>query len=147
MAIAYVLVALYVRNIRLDRMINLRSFSTRLYLTTQDGYLAEDHPFKLLTALFSGGSPSLQKIRLTFFHRFGDQVDENAPEASGWNNLDLALASLSKLRQVSVMICCTQCTPEQMEAHKGVYDLTLVKAKGIDLDVVFTDVSGGLPTR
>ncbi len=127
-------------------MVNLRSFSTRLYLTTRDGYLVEDHPFRLLTALFSGGSPSLQRIRLTFFHRFGDQADESAPEASGWNELDSTLASLSKLRQVSVVVCCTQCTPDQMEAHQGVYDLALVKAKGISLNMIFTDVSVGSVT-
>lgn len=138
---AYSLVQLYVRNIRLDRMIKLRSFSTRVYITTRGGYLEEDHPFKFLGALFNGGPQSLQKVQLSFFHRFGDEADEGAPEATGWSELDSALTSMPGLQEVSVVVCCTQCAPDEIRAHEDVYDLPLLQARGVTFNRRFTDVS------
>lgn len=140
---AYGLVQFYARNIRLDRLTKLSSFSTRLFITTRNGYLDTEHPFKLLKALFSGGPPSLREVRLSFFHRFGDEADEDAPEASGWSELDLALMLLSGLQEVSIVVCCTQCTSSQIEAHRSVYDLPSARARGIIVNRRFTDVSPG----
>jgi hypothetical protein len=112
-----------------------------LFLTTRDGYLEQEHPFKLLKTLFCNCPVSLEKVRLSFFHRFGDAGDENSPEASEWTGLDKVLTSMSGLQEVSVVVCCTECTPSQVEAHEGVYDLPLIRASGITLKRRFTDVS------
>jgi hypothetical protein len=140
---AYVQVQLYADNIRLSRLAKLRSFTTRLFVVTRNGYLDPEHPFKLLKVLFMGGPTSLQTIRLQIFHRFGDHTNDDDPEVSGWNELDLALASLTGLREVSMVVCCTQCTHSQIEDHRSVYDLPIVSSNGVNIDRSFTDVSPG----
>jgi hypothetical protein len=140
---AYVQIQLYSDNIRLNRLAKLRSFTTRIFIVTRNGYLDPEHPFKLLKALFTGGPPSLQQIRLLIFHRFGDHRDDDGPEASGWKELDLVLAPLTGLREVSMVVCCTQCTPSQVEDHKRVYDLPIVGSNGVNVNKRFIDVSHG----
>ncbi|KAJ3562859.1 hypothetical protein NP233_g9313 [Leucocoprinus birnbaumii] len=136
---AYSSAQLYATNIRLSRLTNLRCFSTRIYITTRDGYLEEEHPFNFLRLLLCECSPTLESIHLLCFHRFGDVGDPNAPEASGWTELDNVLTSMLGLREVSVVVCCTQCTLDQRAAHEGVYDLPMVRAREVGFQTRFTD--------
>lgn len=139
---AYKLDKEYTRNIRLSRMTSLRRFSTHVYITTRDGYLEEEHPFMFLRDLFLECSPTLESIHLLCFHRFGDSGDENVPEISAWGELDRVLMSCSGLREISVVVCCTQCTSDQRAAHQGVYDLPMVmRARNVEFNRRFTDVS------
>jgi len=121
-------------------MTRLRRFSTRIYITTRDGYLEEEHPFRFLRDLFLECSPTLESIHLLCFHRFGDVG--NIPEFLGWSELDRVLMSCSGLREISVVVCCTQCTPDQRAAHQGVYDLPMViRARNVKFERQFTNVS------
>lgn len=140
---AYVQAQFYTDSIALSRLVRLRSFTTRLFIVTCNGYLDREHPFELLKVLFTGGPPSLQEIRLIIFHRFGDRGDDDAPESSGWKELDLVLARLTGLREVSMIVCCTQCTPRQIEGHWNVYDLPIARSSGVNLRRRFTNVSQG----
>lgn len=88
-----------------------------------------------------GGPSSLQRIRFQIFHRFGDHTDDDGPEVSGWKELDLVLASLTGLREISMVVCCTQCTPSQIEDHWSVYDFPIASSNGVNVDRRFTDVS------
>ena len=95
-----------------------------------------------LRDLFLECSPTLESIHLLCFHRFGDSGDENVPEISAWGELDRVLMSCSGLREISVVVCCTQCTSDQRAAHHGVYDLPMVmRARNVEFNRRFTDVS------